>query len=106
MPITLCEEEIDLYTRAAKLWNMRFLEDLLIGEMAELTSAILNKRRNREHHDENVEEEITDVLIVMEDMILRLNDDSKLNRWRVFKLDMLKNRVETAEAGKKMTDNQ
>jgi NTP pyrophosphatase (non-canonical NTP hydrolase) len=94
----LDDATIELYKRAAKIWSSRFREDLLVGEMGELITAIMDERRGRPKSADNLIEELVDVTIVIEEIRLHMNDESKFERWRSFKLDRLRGYVDDMES--------
>lgn len=74
-----------IYTQAIKHFGESAQTDMLIEEMAELTQALLKKRRGKEH---NVEEEFADVEILM-NQIYQTIDGEKVLQFREAKLKRL-----------------
>lgn len=57
--------ENDIFKSAVHWWGKEAQTDMMIEEMAELTKAILNERRGRDH---NIAEEMADVKIMLAQM--------------------------------------
>lgn len=74
-----------IYTQAIKHFGESAQTDMLIEEMAELTQALLKKRRGKEH---NVEEEFADVMILMRQIEKVIYMD-KVKEWESIKLNKL-----------------
>ena len=55
----------DVFRNAVQTWGKEAQTDMMIEEMAELTKAILNERRGRDH---NIAEEMADVRIMLAQM--------------------------------------
>ena len=87
-------EEIDIYKNAVKLWGKRFQSDMMIEEMSELTKIILKDRRGKATADDIISE-MVDVQIMLNQMRVIMNDESKWERWKAFKLDRLQSLIES-----------
>lgn len=86
-------EEIEIYNRALELWGKRMQSDMMIQEASELIQAIINERRGRDEND-NLIEEMVDCQIMLNQMRIIVNDESKYERWMAFKLDRLQGLIE------------
>ena len=76
-----------ILTSAVQTWGKEAQADMMIEEMAELTKAILNERRGREH---NIAEEMADVQIMLAQMEIIFQNSKEVARifWeKVARLD-------------------
>jgi NTP pyrophosphatase (non-canonical NTP hydrolase) len=85
-----------IHLRAIKKFGYDHQVDKLIEEMAELTSAFIQQRQGREGAEESVYEEITDVEIVLLQILSTLDSD-RLNKWAEVKLNKLAELVKTKQ---------
>lgn len=93
------EERIELYKDAVKQWGEVPQLLMCCEEMAELTEELLHMIRGRK--DLNVYEEIADVELCMEQLHHMLNNDAEIDRWRIIKLDRLKERLNASREARK-----
>ena len=75
-----------LYNTAWKHWGADMQMDMLIEEMAELTQAILKTRRNGVVFSASISEELADVIICMEQVLLKtqqlpISANSRIMLW-------------------------
>lgn len=94
------EEEIDLYERANKLWGKNFQMDMVIEECSELIKAIIKYKRIKITSDKLISE-MVDVQIMLNQMRIIMNDESKWERITEYKLDRLKGIIEEGERNDK-----
>lgn len=77
----------DVFRNAVQTWGKEAQTDMMIEEMAELTKAILNERRGRDH---NIAEEMADVKIMLAQMEIIFQNDREVEqrfREKVARLD-------------------
>lgn len=86
-------EEIDIYRKAVELWGKRFQTDMMIEEALELSKVILKDRRGKVTTDDIISE-MVDTQIMLNQMRIIINDESKWDRWMAFKLDRLTQLIE------------
>lgn len=87
------ENEIELYKKAIKLWGIRSQTDMVIEECSELINILMKDRRGKATLDEIISE-LVDVQIMLNQLRVILDDESKYERWMVYKLDRLQGLVE------------
>ena len=86
-------EEQEIYKKAVELWGKQFQTDMMIEEATELIKAILKNRRGK-NTDDDIISEMVDCQIMLNQMRIIMNDESKWNRWMAFKLKRLTSMIE------------
>jgi hypothetical protein len=86
------EEEQIIYKEAIMLWGKKEQSDMLIEECSELIKVICKDKRGKVTSDEIISE-LVDVQIMINQMRIILNDESKWDRWFEFKLERLKQTI-------------
>ena len=89
-------KENEIYEKAILLWGKRAQMNMMVEEAMELIQALMKYHRCRVT-DDDVINEMVDVQIMLNQMKIVMNDDSKYNRMMAFKLDRLQQRVERDE---------
>jgi len=85
--------EDEIYKMAVSCWGKKTQSDMMIEEATELIQAILKDRRGKDIAD-NLIEEIVDTQIMLNQMRIIVNDESKYQRWMAYKLDKLQTLIE------------
>lgn len=93
----LSNDPFDLYRRAAKLWTRKFMSAKTIEECAELTVELSKDINGFEGKPDGIIEELVDVQIMIDQMRIVIDDESKWNRWHAYKIDRLKTLVVNQE---------
>lgn len=88
----LPEQEQHIRDAALRQWGRRAQEDMFIEEAAEAIQALLHFRRGRATADDLISE-MVDLDIMLQQVRMIINDESKWQRWHDFKLDRLASRL-------------
>ncbi len=86
-------DEHEIYEKAVMLWGKQFQSDMMIEEATELIKVILKDRRGKATTDDIISE-MVDCQIMLNQMRIIINDESKWERWMAFKLDNLQGMIE------------
>lgn len=95
-------DEQEIYETAVRLWGKQFQTDMMIEEATELIKVILKNRRGKAT-DDDVISEMVDCQIMLNQMRIITNDESKWQRWMAFKLDRLQGLIENDQKVKPRT---
>ena len=82
-----------IYQKAVETFGQAAQKRLLIEECSELITAICHHFRGRAT-DDQVIEEMVDVQLMLNQMRVLINDESKWERWFAYKLDRLRGLIE------------
>ena len=82
--------EMDVLESAIKKFGKQAQVDMMIEEMSELTKALLNERRGREH---NITEELADVKIMLLQMVLIFDNAKEVEQISAEKVERLDQRL-------------
>ena len=86
------EHELALYDAALSTWGVALQGMMLAEECAELGAATMQWLRGRKDVDDLLQE-MVDVDIMLGQIRRAINDESRWERWRDWKLERLKNRL-------------
>lgn len=94
------DETIEVYERAINTYGTEAQIDQAIEEMAELTQALIKRRRHWNAYgsysgdiQENISEEMADVTIMIEQLSMIFENDNDVIRFRIEKINRLKERI-------------
>lgn len=88
--------EQDIFKSAVHRWGKEAQTDMMIEEMAELTKAILNERRGRDH---NIAEEMADVRIMLAQMEIIFQNAGEVEQRFREKIARLDQRLQERRGG-------
>lgn len=83
----------NLYAKALIKWGLDSQLDMCQEEAAELIMAINKLRRSKYRRKSSVAEEIADTYILIEQVILGLEIDKSVKKWKELKLKRLERRL-------------
>lgn len=86
----------DVFRNAVQTWGKEAQTDMMIEEMAELTKAILNERRGRDH---NIAEEMADVRIMLAQMEIIFQNAGEVEQRFREKIARLDQRLQERRGG-------
>ena len=86
----------DVFRNAVQTWGKEAQTDMMIEEMAELTKAILNERRGRDH---NIAEEMADVRIMLAQMEIIFQNAGEVEQRFRDKIARLDQRLQERRGG-------
>lgn len=86
----------DVFRNAVQTWGKEAQTDMMIEEMAELTKAILNERRGRDH---NIAEEMADVRIMLAQMEIIFKNAGEVEQRFREKIARLDQRLQERRGG-------
>lgn len=86
----------DVFRNAVQTWGKEAQTDMMIEEMAELTKAILNERRGRDH---NIAEEMADIRIMLAQMEIIFQNAGEVEQRFGEKIARLDQRLQERRGG-------
>ncbi len=89
-------QENEIFKSAVHWWGKEAQTDMMIEEMAELTKAILNERRGRDH---NIAEEMADVRIMLAQMEIIFQNAGEVEQRFREKIARLDQRLQERRGG-------
>ena len=90
------QQENEIFKSAVHWWGKEAQTDMMIEEMAELTKAILNERRGRDH---NIAEEMADVKIMLAQMEIIFQNAGEVEQRFREKVSRLDQRLQVRRGG-------
>lgn len=90
------QQENEIFKSAVHWWGKEAQTDMMIEEMAELTKAILNERRGRDH---NIAEEMADVRIMLAQMEIIFQNAGEVEQKFREKIARLDQRLQERRGG-------